>query len=321
MFQRSTTDCERASTATPRAWNAAREIVRLPIDTLLAGESPRLDGQDAAHIARMIEIDGTLPPIIVERSTLRVIDGTHRLIAASLKGETDITVEYYDGPPEDAFLLAVQANVTHGFPLSQADRRSAAARIIVSHPHLSDRAIAVVAGLGAKTIAAIRRRAELGAPVLTARIGRDGRVRPLSGHEGRLRAAEYIRQEPEASLREVARQAGVSPSTAADVRKRLERGEDPVLPSARPRAAEKPPIAPATVLDKLVRDPSLRSNEDGRKLLILLRHCAIGTQEWTDLVGVVPPHAADLVGQLAKHYAQMWTGFAQELGERAHTTV
>lgn len=318
MFQQSMDDCEIATT---RSWNAVREVVQVPIDALLAGESPRMEGQDAAHIARLIEIDGTLPPIIVERSTLRVIDGTHRLIAASLKGHKDISVEYYDGPPEDAFLLAVQANVTHGFPLSQADRRAAAARIIVSHPHLSDRAIAVVAGLGAKTVGAIRRRSDGVAPALTARIGRDGRVRPLSGHEGRIRAAEYMRQDPEASLREVARRAGVSPSTASDVRKRLERGEDPVLPSVRPRAAAKPPIAPATVLDKLVRDPSLRSNEEGRKLLILLRHCAIGPQEWTDLVGVVPPHAAALVGQLAKHYAQMWTGFAQELGERARSTV
>jgi ParB-like chromosome segregation protein Spo0J len=302
-------------------WNAAREAVLIPIDVLLAGESPRLEGQDAAHVARLVEIDGPLPPIIVERGTMRVIDGTHRLIAASLRGDTEISGEFYDGPSEDAFLLAVQANVTHGFPLSQADRRSAAARIIESHPHMSDRAIAVVAGLGAKTVAGIRRRVDLGTPVLTARIGRDGRVRPLNGHEGRLRAAEYIRQVPAAPLREVARKAGVSPSTAADVRKRLERGEDPVLPSARQRAAAKLPIAPISVLDKLIRDPSLRSNEEGRRLLVLLRHCAIGTQEWADLAGVVPPHAADLVGQLANHYAQMWTGFAQELGERTRAAA
>ncbi|MEU2424153.1 hypothetical protein ABZ619_24550 [Streptomyces sp. NPDC007851] len=37
-----------------------------------------------------------------------------------------------------------------------------------------------------------------------------------------------MRQEPEASLRHIARQAGISPATVADVRRRLQRGDDPV---------------------------------------------------------------------------------------------
>jgi hypothetical protein len=298
---------------------AGRDIVRVPLSALLAGESPRLEGQDAAHIARLAEVDGPLPPILVERRTMRVIDGTHRLMAAAFKGQGAIDVEFYDGNSEDAFLLAVQANVTHGFPLSQADRRAAATRIIKTHPHLSDRAIAEVAGLGAKTVASLRRRCDDAGPPQTSRIGRDGRVRPLDNTEGRRRVAELLTSRPDASLREVARGAGVSPATAADVRKRLNQGQDPVpARSAKSRAAGRiPEVAPTSVLDKLLRDPALRHNEEGRRLLGLLRQCAMGPQEWSSLIAVVPSHSATLVGKLAEHYAQMWTSFAQELKEKA----
>lgn len=299
-----------------------REIVKVPLSALLAGESPRLEGQDAAHIARLVEVDGPLPPILVERRTMRVIDGTHRLMAAAFKGQESIDVEFYDGSTEDAFLLAVQANVTHGFPLSQADRRAAAARIIETHPHLSDRAIAEVAGLGAKTVAGLRRRRDDTGPPQTSRMGRDGRVRPLDNVEGRLKVAELITRHPGASLREIARGAGVSPATAADVRKRLNEGRHPVpARSAKVRATGHiPELVPTSVLDKLLRDPALRHNEEGRRLLGLLRHCAMGPQEWSSLIAVVPSHSASLVGKLAEHYAQMWMSFAQELKDKTQAT-
>ena len=89
---------------------------------------------------------------------MRVIDGMHRLMAASLQARETIEVMFFDGSAADIFLCAVQENVTHGLPLSQADRRAAAERIITSHPHMSDRAIGQAAGLAAKTIAAIRKR-------------------------------------------------------------------------------------------------------------------------------------------------------------------
>lgn len=306
-----------------RGSTAVRDAVRVPLSALLAGESPRLNGQDAAHIARLVEVDGPLPPILVERRTMRVIDGTHRLMAAAFKGQGTIDVEFYDGSSEDAFLLAVQANVTHGFPLSQADRRAAAARIIKTHPHLSDRAIAEVAGLGAKTVASLRRRTDDAGPPQTARMGRDGRVRPLDNAEGRLKVAELITSRPDASLREVARGAGVSPATAADVRKRLNQGQHPVpARSARVRstAGRVPEPVPASVLDKLLRDPALRHNEEGRRLLGLMRQSAMGLQEWSSLIAIVPPHSASLVGRLAEHYAQMWQSFAQELKDKAQAT-
>ncbi|MBT2400089.1 ParB N-terminal domain-containing protein [Streptomyces sp. ISL-100] len=319
-------------------------VVPVPIATLLPGESPRSEGPDQEHVARLAEIDGPLPPILVRRSDMRVIDGMHRLLAALIRGQDTIDVEYFQGTAEDAFLHSVQANIAHGLPLSQADRRIAATRIVASHPHMSDRAIARASGLGARAVASIRRRSTDSVPQLNARIGRDGRVRPLSSAEGRWRAAEVIAENPQASLREIARLASISPATASDVRKRLQSGELPAaVPPNTAKASEAPVAAeadgdtaeatqgdrrrpgrtprlvqpdPASVLEKLLRDPSLRLKEEGRHLLRLLQQNAVAMEGWSTLTAAVPPHCGALVGSLARQYAATWLEFAQHLDER-----
>jgi ParB-like chromosome segregation protein Spo0J len=203
-------------------------VIAVSLLSLHPADSPRLNGEDKAHIARLAETETPLPPILVDRRTMRVIDGMHRLIAASMQGRETIDVIFFEGSEADVFLRAVEENVAHGLPLSQADRRAAAERIIASHPHMSDRAVGHSAGLAAKTVAAIRKRSSEGLPQSNARVGRDGRVRPLDSGIGRRRAAELLADQPGASLRDVARAAGISPATVLDVRKRLERGESPV---------------------------------------------------------------------------------------------
>ena len=203
-------------------------VVAVSLLSLHPADSPRLNGEDKAHIARLAETETPLPPILVDRRTMRVIDGMHRLMAASMQGQETIDVIFFEGSEADVFLRAVEENVAHGLPLSQADRRAAAERIIASHPHMSDRGIGHSAGLAAKTVATIRKRSSEGVPQSNARIGRDGRIRPLDGGIGRRRAAEVLASQPNASLRDVARLAGISPATVLDVRKRLERGESPV---------------------------------------------------------------------------------------------
>jgi ParB-like chromosome segregation protein Spo0J len=183
----------------------AAQIQAVPIMSLRAADSPRLNGEDKAHIARLAETDAPLPPILVDRRTMRVIDGMHRLMAASLQGRETIDVEFFDGSEADVFLRAVQENIAHGLPLTQADRRAAAERIIATHPHMSDRAIGHVAGLAAKTVAGIRKRSTDHPAQSNTRVGRDGRVRPLDSSEARRRAAELLTSQPGSSLRDVAR--------------------------------------------------------------------------------------------------------------------
>jgi ParB-like chromosome segregation protein Spo0J len=264
--------------------------------SLRPADSPRLNGEDKAHIARLAEAEASLPPILLHQPTMRVIDGMHRLMAASLQGRETIEVIFADGSEADVFLRAVEENVAHGLPLSLSDRRAAAERIITSHPRLSDRAIGQTTGLAAKTVAAIRNRASDDVAQSNARVGRDGRVRPLDSRQGRQRAAELLVQQPEASLRNVARAAGLSPATVLDVRKRLKRGESPVprrqaaseagtagqeagtRGDARDTARPVPPVIPqpagrvavvypAATVEKLLRDPSLRGNELGKRML------------------------------------------------------
>jgi ParB-like chromosome segregation protein Spo0J len=223
--------CNTASSCSDAYSPAASDgaaVVAVPVLSLRPADSPRLNGEDKAHIARLAETESALPPILVDRRTMRVIDGMHRLMAASLQGRETIDVMFFDGSKADVFLRAVQENVAHGLPLSQADRRAAAERIIASHPHLSDRAIGHSAGLAAKTVAAIRKNSSEEITQSNARVGRDGRVRPLDSGAGRRRAAELLTRQPYASLRDVARAAGISPATVLDVRKRLERGQSPV---------------------------------------------------------------------------------------------
>lgn len=324
--------------------NIDTTVVSVPLLLLRPADSPRLNGEDKAHIARLVETETPLPPILVDKRTMRVIDGMHRLIAASLQGRETIDVRFFEGSEIDVFLRAVQENVAHGLPLSQADRRAAAQRIISSHPHMADRAIGHSVGLSAKTVAVIRKEAGEEIPQPAARIGRDGRARPLDSCTGRQRAAEIMAEQPDASLRDVARAAGISPATALDVRKRLERGEPPVPEKLSAAAARKDtaddgagagsgsgdasvrairpvqqapePPDPAAVVEKLLRDPSLRS-EYAKGMLRLLHANAAGPEQLPVAADTVPPHCLRLVIQLAQQYAKMWQDFARELDGRA----
>lgn len=315
-----------------QATDTATEIATVPVLSLRPADSPRLNGEDKAHISRLIEIETALPPILVDRRSMHVIDGMHRLMAASLAGRETIDVIFFDGSQADMFLRAVRENVTHGLPLSQADRRAAAERIIASHPHLSDRGIGQIAGLAPKTVAAVRKRSTDGMPQSNARVGRDGKVRPLDSAEGRRRAAELLTERPGASLRDVARAAGISPATVLDVRKRLERG-DPPAPGKRgaarnavnttggacssTAARSAAPLELAAMMEKLLRDPSLRSNVQGKEMLRLLHVNAVGAGELSTAAGALPPHCVAIIVQLARQYAQMWQDFAGELAGRA----
>lgn len=210
--------------------------MQLAIAELLVADSPRVKGENAAHVRMLAESPDDLPPILVHRLTMHVIDGRHRLKAAQLRGDSTITAVFFDGEPREAFVLAVRLNMTHGLPLSLADRKAAALRIVSLYPEWSNRAIAAASGISDKTVGVIRRNATAEIPQSTDRIARNGVLHRAGSREGRLRAAALFVANPVASTRAVATAAGISATTAKNVRDRLRRGEDPVPP--RQRAAE-----------------------------------------------------------------------------------
>jgi ParB-like chromosome segregation protein Spo0J len=278
----------------------------VPIGSLRITGSPRSAGESAEHIRMLADVPAELPPIIVHRRSMRVLDGAHRLRAAQLRGQQEIAVRFFDGDDNDAFVLAVHANVAHGMPLSLADRKVAAARIVASHPHWSDRMIARAAGLSAATVARIRlSRAETDPPT---RIGHDGKVRPVNGPERRRLARSLLLTEPTLSLREVARRVGISPETARSVRGRLRGG----APEHRTTVAEPRPD-PAAVIRQLRGDPALRFSESGRELLRLLDAHTITPERWTTIANAVPPYCRDAVARVALDCARAWHTFAEQL--------
>lgn len=314
-----------------RAMSARQGTQCVLIDSLRAGDSPRLNGEDAQHIEMLAASEQELPPILVNRRTMQVIDGMHRLRAALLRGQQSIKVEYFEGSGEEAFVVAVEANIAHGLPLSLADRQAAAARIITSHPNNSDRSIAAMTGLAAGTVATIRRRLPAVGSQLMTRIGRDGRVRPMSTSDGRRIARDELARNPGASLREIAKTAGISPATVRDVRDRIRRGDDPVpyrQAGGRKRgdraASNRSRVYPhgratrdcASLLQDLRKDPSLKYTEPGRALLRWLDTRASGPGESQDFLEATPPHCAYLVVELARRCAADWQEFADQLEQR-----
>jgi ParB-like chromosome segregation protein Spo0J len=313
----------------------ASSVLRVPVASLSEADSPRLAGKDQGHIDALVQLDVELPPITVHRQSMRVIDGMHRLAAAISRGDKEIAVRYYDGDDREAFVLAVEANLKHGLPLSLADRTAAAVRIMMSYPHWSDRAIADATGLAWKTVASIRKRSTTEVPQLNVRVGRDGRVRPLDCAEGRLLASKFIAESPDSSLRQIARAAGISIGTARDVRQRLNRGEDPAPSrtrsmSQRSKSAGQaatvagsdstPPVSPtrvAEILDGLRNDPSIRLTQSGRQLLRHLDPPSLLRPEvLSNLTAGVPPYSLSMLAELARAYAERWRIFSNELERR-----
>jgi ParB-like chromosome segregation protein Spo0J len=332
----------------------ARDI---PLNSLGRAFFLRGTGTDKAHVQMLAEVASfsELPPILVQRDTLRVIDGMHRLEAARVRGEKSIRARLIACTDDDAYIMAVKANTLHGLPLSRADRVSSARRILDWHPDWSDRAIAIATGLSAKAIADIRRECVNEVRQLAKRLGLDGKRRPVTALEGRKRAAEYIAARPEASLREVARQTDVSLGTVQNVRSRMRRGLDPVtgsgdgipataadlgirsvsagqpargradhkvartalLPTRSGRRAVQPPTWPQ-IAPKLAGDPSLRYTEGGRAFMRWMTMQMTSAGQWRNFIDSVPSHWLDDISAVAEQASEEWHDFAEHLrGRRA----
>ncbi|MFI6171170.1 hypothetical protein ACIBCN_30625 [Nocardia sp. NPDC051052] len=269
---------------------------------------------------------------------MRVIDGFHRTFVARLKGFTHIDAYLVDGSEELAFTIGVRENTTHGLPLSLNDRRTAAERIITTHPHWSDRSIATTAGLSAKTVASIRGRID-GDLRSSHRLGSDGRLRPVDTNSARRTAAELIMARPGASLRSIAQEVGLSPSTVRDVRTRIARGEDPALHSVenkplgagpapesklshtpdRPASTPYPdkPADLGALLALLSRDPALRMSASGRDLLRWMHQRAVKSNDVEKIAEAIRPHTLDHIVEFANQCAANWLSIAQDLQNRS----
>lgn len=311
--------------------------VVLPISSLLLDDSPRQSGESDEHVRALVESEEELPPIIVHGQSMRVIDGIHRIRAAVIRGEKHVKAKLYQGTNSDAFVLAVRMNITHGLPLTRADRTAAAIRIIGSHPQWSDRMIATAVGLAAGTVGKLRRCSTAQSVHSAMRVGKDGRARPINSAAGRLKVGELLAEKPTASIRTIAKEAGVSPSTVYDVRRRLRAGQNPALERQRIQGSPEAPRPPdihspqgvssnsrsagstdvASILASLTRDPSLRFSDAGRSVLRWLNRYHIGLTGSNKIAEMVPDHCTGSVARLARTFAHVWTELAVQLEQRS----
>ncbi|MFJ8695622.1 hypothetical protein [Streptomyces roseolilacinus] len=316
----------------PTLSTAARADI--PVETLLPADSPRTKGLDQEYVDSLVALDEELPPIVVHRPTGRVVDGMHRLAAARARGDRTISAYLLDVPEHSLFAVAVSLNISHGKPLTHSDRLAAATRILRENPALSDRYVASVTALSPRTVSRVRRSTDE-VPHLNTRIGLDGKRRPadVAGvASGRQRAGQLMLERPGASLREIARAAGISLGTAHDVKKRLLLGRNPVPEGRGPRADQPEPRVPAPrrprreatslrdsgeLLERLRKDPALRLSQSGRFLLRCFAVHDVDASVWARLATTVPPHCAEGVSKLARECADMWLRFADRVDREA----
>jgi ParB-like chromosome segregation protein Spo0J len=327
-------------------------VTEIAMSSLSSGFFLRGTGTDSAHVRMLAEVDsfGKLPPILVQKNGLRIIDGTHRFEAAKQRGEITIRARIINCTNNDAFILAVKANTLHGLPLSRADRVLGAKRILDWHPDWSDRAIGIATGLSAKTIASIRRESADDRQQFSKRLGRDGKRRPVTAIEGRKRAAEFITAWPDASLREIARETDVSLGTVQDVRARMRSGLDPLtagrvrppleaaesqatepvrlrpspLPSRlAPRGARRNAQQPAwpDISNKMMCDPSLKYTEGGRAFMRWMFMHVSNTSQWKEFVDSIPSHWLSEISVVAEQASEDWRDFAEHLKSRQDRAV
>ncbi|MFI7020075.1 ParB N-terminal domain-containing protein [Streptomyces sp. NPDC050164] len=296
---------------------------------MIINEDIRATGVDKDHVRGLADCDVEWPPILVQKGTMRVIDGMHRLRAAEMRGNCEIQVQFLDVDDEHAYLQGVAANVTHGLPLSLSDRKAAALRIMRMRPEWSDRAIGRACGISGKTVGSLRDREKGDAEPAARRIGRDGRSRPVDNAAGRRIAQELLAARPDSSLRKIAQEACVSPGTVRRVRdamvERESAGAGPADADIHPRTTMVRRVpSPAgrrsapllsevnanAILENLRQDPSLRYRAEGRRLLRLLHQrpaLALGP----GTIEAIPEHWLPAISVLARICAQEWVSLAE----------
>lgn len=111
----------------------AARFATVPLAKLVEDTSiyPRhqVDDSHVRNLARAVKAGAHLPPIVVERSSLRIVDGFHRSRAyrKALGDEGAVPAEFRSYKTEAALLRdAVHLNSSHGRPLGSADQTRAA---------------------------------------------------------------------------------------------------------------------------------------------------------------------------------------------------
>jgi len=112
-------------------------LEKIAIDglTIDPGIQLRARGVDSATVQGYVEAlssGAEFPPVMAfsENGNLWLADGFHRIAASRFCGLAEIDAEIQEGTRQDAKIHAALANVEHGKPMSQAQKREAGQRLL-----------------------------------------------------------------------------------------------------------------------------------------------------------------------------------------------
>jgi hypothetical protein len=271
---------------------------QVPIIGLTGGFSPRSSPFRSDHVELLLGDLDALPPIVVQAATMAVIDGVHRVEAFRRRGRPEIPAVLVDCSDAEALVIAVEANVRHGLPLTLAERRRAASALLGRFADRSDRWIAARTGLSHTTVASLR--ASVPGPAATRRVGLDGRSRPPARSGLRERIGAAASEHPAASTRELGRIVGASPSTVSSALK--------IVPARHAPAANHP--SPLNV-------PSPTDRGGPQSEVVTWLDAATATGDLDELVQSVPIGRVYDVADECRRRAAWWARLAGELEDRA----
>ncbi|MGE3833685.1 MAG: AsnC family protein [Acidimicrobiia bacterium] len=253
--------------------------------------------------------------------------------ALATASDDDLLTGPYGGPSETDRATAPRRRFddppSAATSLSLTSRKALAAELLERQPDLSDRAVGRQCGLSPATVASLRARAQMASADHTPmRLGRDGRSRPVDGGALRQRIAAAIQEDPDASLRTIARRVGASPETVRSVRLQLSQAE----PDAAPRPLSR--TAPPAEVDLLLamppvptparswqEDTACQSTSDGAAFASWFEESGLDDQGWREFVHSVPLSRVYEIIDEARRRSSVWTGFAQALEERVDRTT
>jgi hypothetical protein len=228
---------------------AVAEPVRIPINelTLVPELSPRARLCEETVI-RYMESYESLPPVRVQRGSRTVIDGYHRVEAATRLGMEMIAALEEAVEDDELRLLAGLANVEHGQPLTRGERNQLAVALVRNYGKLREEAARLL-GISASAVTLALREHQfneqlsekLGGPV---QVINSAHVRALYrvGPEQRERLLEAV-------VSKVDEDGRPYPLTGAELKLLVDRMLDPATPTAE--------------LNRLLSDPRARPTVAG----------------------------------------------------------
>jgi hypothetical protein len=291
------------------------DVSDINLRVLKLGLSPRLSEQDIEHAQLLAYRFDECPPILVERSTSTVIDGVHRLLAARMLGRKSVTVQFFDGTHEQAFVEAVKSNIAHGKPLSLTEREAAAKKILQMTGDWSDRRVAEVCGLSDKTVGRLRK-SSADIPQSMKRVGRDGRVRPVDPKQLRDSISSVLTENPDTRPQDLARSLATSATTVRNVRKQLRSGGAAADQSAESSGTNTVHHSSQQATSLWATDSAILSMGDGVNFGGWLDKSKIASHDWVDRVAEVPLGRIPQLIEDARDRADQWAKFASLLEVR-----